>query len=202
MAWLATLPLGTLYLMAGGLAAFENVFPPFPSDVIVAFLVFLAARSHAPYWAPALAIWFGSTLGAMLMYYVGRRYGSLLLLEKLERFAGKDAGVRLQAMHARYGVFALFISRFIPGVRAVVPPFAGAMRLPAWQVLASMAVAGALWYGFVASLAYEAGENWSVLAAHLRGTARVIGFVATGVAIVAGVIWYLRHRRPTDHDNG
>ena len=200
MAWLQTLPLGALYVFAGALAAFENIFPPFPSDIIVAFTVFLAARAGAPFYAPAAAVWIGNTLGAMLMYYVGLRYGSLVLLEKLEHYAGKSAGQKLQAMHARYGVFALFLSRFIPGIRAVVPPFAGAMRLPAWQVFVSMFIAGGLWYCFISYLAYEAGENWSTLAGHIGTAARVIGFVAIGIAVVGGVIWYFRRLRQSSVD--
>jgi LPXTG-motif cell wall-anchored protein len=199
MTWLGTLPFGTLFAVAGTLAAFENIFPPFPSDLVVAFTVFLAARAGGPFWLAALSVWFGSTVGAMIMYYVGKRYGSLVLLEKLEHFAGKQAGERLQEMHSKYGVAALFISRFVPGVRAVVPPFAGAMKIPAWQVLVSMSVAGALWYGFVAYLAYEAGENWQVLAKSVTGTAKIIGLIAAGIAaIVAAVVYFRRKRAPSD----
>lgn len=195
MTWLGTLHFGMLFTAAGALAAFENIFPPFPSDFVVAFTVFLAARAGGPFWMAAISVWIGSTVGAMIMYYVGLRYGSLVLLEKLERFAGKHAGERLQAMHARYGVLALFISRFVPGVRAVVPPFAGAMRIPAWQVFISMSVAGGLWYGFVAYLAYEAGENWKQLAASVAGATKVIGLVAAAIALIGAAIWYFRRSK-------
>lgn len=195
MAWLGTLHFGMLFTVAGALAAFENVFPPFPSDLVVAFTVFLAARAGGPFWLAAVSVWVGSTLGAMIMYYVGLRYGSLVLLEKLERFAGKEAGVRLQAMHAKYGVLALFISRFVPGIRAVVPPFAGAMRIPAWQVAISMSVAGGLWYGFVAYLAYEAGENWQKLAGSVAGATKMIGLIAGGIALIGVVVWYFRRNK-------
>jgi len=200
--WLGTLPLGALLTVAGSLAAFENVFPPFPSDIIVAFTVFLVAREGGPFWLAALSVWIGSTFGAMLMYYVGKRYGSLVLLQRLEHFAGKQAGDRLQAMYARSGVVALFISRFIPGVRAVVPPFAGAMKIPAWEVFISMALAGGLWYGFVAYLAYQAGENWQVLARNVSGTAKILGLVALGIVIIVGIVWFIRRRRQSGGASG
>jgi membrane protein DedA with SNARE-associated domain len=192
---LSSLSLETLYLVCGGMAAFENVFPPFPSDIVVALAVFLSARAGGPFWAAALATCIGSVTGAMLMYYVGRRYGSLILLEKLERFAGKSAAERLKAMHAKYGVLALFVSRFIPGVRAVVPPFAGAMRLPAWQVFVSMTVAGALWYGFVAYLAYKAGERWDLLVKTLAGSTQIIALIAVAVVLGWVAVWYIAKKR-------
>ena len=47
------------------------------------------------------------------------------------RFARQGRGepsARLRELYDRYGLLALFLSRFVPGVRAIVPPFAGALR--------------------------------------------------------------------------
>ena len=46
MGWLNNLHLGTLYVAIAGLSAFENFFPPFPSDAVVAFGSFLASRAN------------------------------------------------------------------------------------------------------------------------------------------------------------
>jgi len=195
LARLATLPLAAIYAVAGAVAGIENIFPPFPSDVVVAFAAFVSARAKAPFWQIALVTWFGNVAGAMTMYFVGRRYGSLLLLEQLERFAGKQATAYLQRMHARYGVLALFLSRFLPGVRAIVPPFAGAMQLPAWQVFWAMTVAGGIWYSFIVFLAYQAGERWETLLATLGRSTTVVGLVALAIAVVWGAVWFIRRRR-------
>jgi len=44
--WLGDLPLGSLYIAIAALSAFENFFPPFPSDAVIAFGSFLAERAH------------------------------------------------------------------------------------------------------------------------------------------------------------
>ena len=45
--WLGDLPLGSLYAAIAVLSAFENFFPPFPSDAVIAFGSFLADRARA-----------------------------------------------------------------------------------------------------------------------------------------------------------
>jgi LPXTG-motif cell wall-anchored protein len=200
LATLSDLPLAALYATAGVVAAVENIFPPFPSDVVAAFAVFLSARQGGPFWAAALVTWAGNVGGAMLMYAAGRRYGSLLLLEKLERYAGKRAAAHLQTMHARYGLWALFLSRFLPGVRAVVPPFAGAMKLPAWHVFVTIGAASAFWYALISYLAYLAGERWEVLLRLLARSTTLVTAVALGIVLLAIAVWVVRRRRRRQRD--
>ena len=58
---------------------------------------------------------------------------------------------RLEAMYGRYGIVALVVSRLIPGVRALVPPFAGALKVPPYTAISAMAIASAVWYGIIAT---------------------------------------------------
>lgn len=192
--WLSGLPLGTLYIAIGSISALENIFPPFPADVVVAFGSFLAARGSAsPYTTFAVA-WLGNLVGASLMYYVGRRFGSSAFMSRLERWAGKGAEQRLMVLYGRYGLPALFISRFLPAVRAVVPPFAGAMRLPPIPVAIAVGAASGIWFAFVTFVAYRAGSNWEVLYATLVRSGKLISIgAAVLVLIAAGVYFY--HRR-------
>jgi len=126
--WLTSLPLGALYLALAAVAATENIFPPVPADTVVALGSFLAARGQGSVWAAFLATWIGNVGGAMAMYAVGRRYGAERLDRRLLGDKGPGAEQRLHRLYGKYGVAALFASRFIPGVRAIVPPFAGAFR--------------------------------------------------------------------------
>src|SRR5919199_2846192 len=89
--WLASLPPGLLYLAIGAFAAVENVFPPIPADVVVAFGSFLAARGHGTAAGAFFSTWVGNLAGAMLMYAVGRRYGAARVAARL-RGAGASEG--------------------------------------------------------------------------------------------------------------
>jgi membrane protein DedA with SNARE-associated domain len=193
---LADVPLYLLYPLMAALAAIENIFPPLPTDVVVAFGSFLAARGTGTAVAAFLSTWLGNLLGAFFMYMMGRRYGPRIFATRLERFTGVDSRVRMEKLYARYGVVALFVSRFLPGVRAVVPPFAGALHLGPIRVMASIGAASAIWYGFLTVLAFKAGEDWERLKALVLDSSLVLAIAATSLTIIALIVWLVRRRRP------
>lgn len=194
LAWLSGLPSAALYASLAVVSAAENVFPPLPADTVVAFGAFLAARGQATLVGAFLATWFGNVAGALLVYALGRRYGAGYARKWMARFGGGDNEARLQAMYARRGIFALFLSRFIPGLRALVPPFAGALRVPPLHATLAIAVASAVWYGVVTVIAYRVGSDWEALQARLRGIGATAALIAGAIAIVA-VGWFLIRRR-------
>jgi membrane protein DedA with SNARE-associated domain len=195
--WLASLPPALLYLSVGSFAAVENIFPPIPADVVVAFGAFLAARGHGTAAGAFLSTWCGNLAGAMLMYAVGRRYGAHRVAQRLA--GGEASEGRLSAWYGRYGVAALVVCRFLPGVRALVPPFAGALRVPVG--LAALAIGGAsgVWYGLVTYLAFRVGANWAAFSDALVSWQRGAAIAAlVAAAVVAGTYGALRWRRSRD----
>jgi membrane protein DedA with SNARE-associated domain len=187
--WLGDLPLGSLYIAIGVLSAFENFFPPFPSDAVIAFGSFLADRAHGSAITVFLLGWFGNVAGAGITYTLGRRFGSKAFMRRIEKYAGPDAEVRIKRLHKKYGFMGLFVSRFLPGVRAIVPPFAGAMRLPAFKVMLSVASASAVWFGLITFLAFRAGDNWDLVEHYIVRSGKVAGLVAVAIVVVAVGIW-------------
>jgi membrane protein DedA with SNARE-associated domain len=192
--WLSGLPPAALYGALALVSAAENVFPPLPADTVVAFGAFLAARGQATLIGAFLATWLGNVSGALLVYMVGRRYGAGYAHRWMSRFGGAANESRLQSMYARRGILALFLSRFIPGLRALVPPFAGALRIPPLRALLAIAIASGIWYGIVTWIAYRVGSDWATLQARLRGAGATAALIAGGIALVA-IAWYLIRRR-------
>ena len=190
--WLASLPTWALYGSLALIAAAENVFPPLPADTVVAVGSFLAARGSGSLIIAATSIWVGNLLGAIGMYFVGRKYGSAALMK---RFGGADAEARVAQMYSSYGVWALFVSRFLPGVRAIVPPFAGALKVPLRQVVPAMAVASAIWYGVIAWLGFRFGQNLEQLQTLIGSATRTSGLVAVAIVIIAAAVFFWRRRR-------
>jgi len=195
LAWLSSVPIGTLYFALAGVAAIENVFPPVPADTVVALGSFLAARGRGNIWATFLATWSGNVASAMIMYAVGRKYGSQRLEKRLLGERGPQADRRLERLYGRYGVTALFASRFIPGVRAIVPPFAGALRVPPLRAGVAMALASAIWYGTVSYLAFTIGGNWQRVLQLITDYGRALALGAAAILLIGLVIWRTRNRK-------
>lgn len=193
--WLGALPNALLYAALGLLAFVENVFPPIPADVIAAFGSFVAAREGRSPIPPFLAVWLSNVAGALFMYAMGHKLGKKRV-EKWLRITPKDpAEKRFESLYGRFGTAAFFLSRFIPGVRAVVPPLAGALHIKPLGPAIAIALASGLWYGLITFLAFRAGANWEKLVQLLQ---RVGWGAAIGATVILGgmAIWlYLRRKR-------
>ena len=192
--WLGDLPLGSLYVTIVVLSAFENFFPPFPSDAVIAFGAFLADRAHGSPFTVFFLGWFGNVSGACITYALGRRFGSKAFLRRLEKYAGPDAEQRIKQLHKRYGFGGLFVSRFLPGVRAIVPPFAGAMKLPAAGVILSVASASGVWFALITFLAFRASDNWDAVQQYLLRSSKVAGAIAIGIVLLSVALWLFKRR--------
>ena len=193
--WLVTLSPGTLYSVLALVAAIENLVPPFPSDVVVAFGSFVAAQGPGTAFGVFAFTWFGNVVGAMVVYALGRRYGARRLERRL---AGKHAAsrdARIRAMFKQYGMPAVFVSRFIPGVRAVVPVFAGALRLPVASTAAMIASASGIWYGLITYVAFRVGADWPMLRGMVAQYSRTAAIVAATIVAIGIAAWALARRR-------
>lgn len=197
--WLVGLPVAARYLAIGLAAGVENIVPPVPADKIVAFGAFVAARAEDGPWGVWLATMIGNLATAMATYAAGRRYGAARLMRRLGGGNAAAAEARLHGLFGRYGVGALFVSRFLPGVRALVPPFAGALRIPPLTVLLAMATASGLWYGFVTWVCYRVGADWDQLAARVGAWQRGTAVGAGAIALAVGVWIWARRRRARGH---
>lgn len=126
---------------------------------------------------------------------MARRYGRRLFATKVGRrlLAPRSLAV-IEREYLRFGVAGIFVSRFLPGFRAVVPPFAGLVGLSPLRTLLPMALASAIWYGGITLLGTVIGSNWESINRIVSGVNRTLG-IATLLLAAGGLIWYLVRRR-------
>lgn len=115
---------------AGAAAVFllmlvENVFPPLPSELILPFAGYAAARGGLSFWGAVVAGGAGSVLGAWAWYEGGRRVGEARLMAwaaRRGRWLAVTPGELARALHwmRRHPAAALVIGRMLPGVRGVI----------------------------------------------------------------------------------
>lgn len=194
--WVSTIPVGALYALLGVTAFIEGVFPPIPADVVVALGSFLAARRGANLELTAASIVVGSVAGAMVVYAAARRFGASWLHARLRKAGIDNLERRLEVMYSHYGMTALFVSRFLPGLRAITPPMAGATRVPPIRTASVFLLASSIWYGTIAWIAYRVGDDWDQMQKSVKHFARQVGVVAmiVGALFAITVIVVLRRR--------
>ena len=193
--WLGAQPPAVLYMVLGLVAAIENFVPPIPADVIVAFGSFLAAREQRSPIPTIIAVVIGNVGGAVLMFALGRRYGTEWIRRRLRGVMGENAEQRVRQWYDRFGLPALFLSRFLPAVRAVVPPLAGAIRVPPTGAIIAIGAASTAWYAALAIIAYRLSSEWERISAAIARFQTVAAMVAGGIVLVGVLVWLILKRR-------
>jgi membrane protein DedA with SNARE-associated domain len=132
----------------------------------------------------------GDVLGAVAAYSIGY-YGSR---ELLERHAGKLhlSQARLDRAHGwfeRYGSATVFVSRFMPLIRAVFPYAAGVAEMPFKRFLALASLGSIVWIGALALIGRQVGHNWQNWRHHLE----YVDYAAAAL-LVAAIIYLLVRR--------
>jgi membrane protein DedA with SNARE-associated domain len=195
---LASLPLVPTYLVLMALSALENVFPPVPADTAVALGAFLARRGEISVVPLAALCWLANLASAAFTYALGRRHGRGFFRDGWgSKLVPPEALRALEEAYERHGTAGIFVSRFLPGVRAAVPPFAGVAGLSAPRALVPAALASAIWYAFLAFVGYEVAENWEAVKALVADANRLLAFAAAlSVTVAAAWFWRRSRRRP------
>lgn len=110
-------------------------------------------------WQVLLCAAAGAIAGAQVGFLIGRRGGRALLARNARRGLRRGAA-RAEELLARYGYGkAIVLSRFVPVVRTVASPVAGALGVPVrtftvWQVLGSV-----LWSQSLVLAGYALGSS-------------------------------------------
>lgn len=179
----------------GVATALETVFPPVPSEVVLPLAGFTASQGHygvvaAVAWATA-----GSVLGALLLYYAGLHWGLERLYRLAERLPLIHGGDVEQAVgwFDRHGRAAVFVGRFVPGVRSLVSIPAGIQRMPIVSFTVYTAAGSLAWNAVLIGTGYQLGSQWHVVERYVGDVSNAV-YVVIGVALAVFVVRRLRAR--------
>jgi membrane protein DedA with SNARE-associated domain len=149
----------------------ENLFPPLPSELIMPFAGFLAARGDLNPVGVVAAGTFGSVAGALPWYWAGRKVGADRLKDLAERHGRwialtPDEIDRGRHLFEKKGALVLVFGRLVPALRTVVALPAGLARMGVvpfilWTVLGSVIWTSLLTLaGYLLESQYEKIEKW------------------------------------------
>jgi membrane protein DedA with SNARE-associated domain len=190
------------YLGIAFLMFLENVFPPIPSEVIMPLAGFSSVSGDLVFMWVVLAGTIGSVLGQLPLYGLGAWYGR----ERLARWAdrhgrwltvsGNDIH-RASEWFEKYGGAAVFLCRFVPGVRTFISIPAGIQRMNLLAFLGYSFVGMGLWAALLAYLGRILGQNYTLVEQYLGP----ISIVVIGLLLVAGIVTIVyRHRHQSSGD--
>jgi membrane-associated protein len=169
-------------------------FLPGDSLLVTAGLVAALPASnqyHLNIAAVLLAAVLGAVLGGQTGYLIGRRAGPPLLARQRNRRL-REAADRASGLLERYGYGrALVLARFVPLVRTVLNPLAGAVGVPARTFALWNVVGGALWANGITLAGYVLGSAVSGIDRYLLPIIAVIVVLSLVPVVLEG----RKHRR-------
>lgn len=195
LAWVEGIPNVLVYLGLGAGAALENLVPAVPADTFVVLGGFLAALGDLQARWVFLATWLCNVSSALAMYRVGRTHGrGFFTVGWGRRLLNAHQMERLAVFFGRWGTAAVFLTRFLPGLRAVVPVFAGVTHQRPRSVVVPLAAASAIWYGALVWAGTLAGHHLDrVLDALGRVNLWLLAAALAVGALAARWWWRTRH---------
>ena len=157
----------------------ENVFPPIPSELIMPFAGFAAARGDLNIILVVLTGTAGSVLGALPWYYAGAWLGQARLRRIAEK-RGRWLAVSVQevdrasAWFDQHGRRAVLFGRLVPAVRTLISVPAGMTRMPVMPFIGWSAAGSLLWSSLLCGAGFLLQSNYTAVAAYLDPVAKVI----------------------------
>jgi membrane protein DedA with SNARE-associated domain len=134
---------------------------PLPGETVLLAGGFFARQGSLSLGWVLAAAFLAAIAGDNTGYWIGRR-GGRGLVERHGRWVGLTAArlASIEGFFNRHGAKTILIARFLSGVRAIAPLFAGISRIP-WRRFAAVdAAACLLWATAVGLVGYAFGESW------------------------------------------
>jgi membrane protein DedA with SNARE-associated domain len=110
----------------------------------------------------------GDVLGATIAYSIGYWGRELLSRHGAKIHVSERRLERAHRWFDRYGSPVVFVSRLLPGVRAIFPYAAGVSEMPFARFFVFTALGSIIWIAGLGVLGREVGRNWSSWKNHLE----------------------------------
>ena len=170
----------------------ESMVFPVPSEGVMPFAGFLVADGKMNLWVAVIVATLGSIVGSSLGYLMGAYCGHALVERYGKYFfvSGHDLAVT-ERFFRRWGLWAVFVGRYVPVVRHLISIPAGTARMPWTPFLIATTLGAFGWNLILTYIGVLLGENWEAL----HHTLEPFDLAIAGLIVLAGVVFVVAHVR-------
>lgn len=184
-----------IYLALLSVCYIENIFPPFPSDVLVVATGSLLAAGRIDFVTALLAATAGSAIGFVTMYKIGDWFGDRILETGRIKFIPVENVHKVEGWFRVYGYWIIVVNRFLAGTRAVVSFFAGMSEISLSMSTALSFISALAWNAILLESGKVLGDNWSHILVYLETYSKAVTSILVLAAVaLAGHYWYRGQR--------
>ena len=180
----------------------EGVITPIPSEFIVPFAGYLAARGEMSFGLVVLAATMGAAAGNSIAYAIGYRVGRPLIERhgRLLRLGPRDVAWA-ESWFARYGTWGILVGHVLPGIRSFISFPAGIGRMGFRRFVILSTIGAAIHNTVLAAAGFLLFDGWRAFA---EATENVDAYVAIAavVSLIGYVYWHKRRQTRSPAANG
>ena len=171
-----------------GIAMFlDSANIPIPSEITLPFGGYLASISKLNLTAIIIVSTVTTTLGSILNYYFGFFGGRPLLIKYGKYFllSKKDFDLGIKWFN-KYGNWAVFFGRLIPGVRTFISFPAGVAKIKLGAFIVYTFIGSLLWCSLLTYIGFVLGQNWEKIEVYFEEFHIIIitAFVLLGIIYI------------------
>jgi membrane protein DedA with SNARE-associated domain len=190
--WISVVPPLGIYLIFFGIAYLENLVPPMPGDVIVAFGGYLAAEGTVSFSILLTVTVCASVLGFMNMYWFGMKWGSQIEENPkshfLLRFIDYKYFKKGKEWMERWGQWIVFGNRFLAGTRSVISLTTGISGLKVSTTIVNSFLSSILWNSLLLGAGWYVQDNWEVIGKYLSNYGKIILVIIVLIFLIRIVV--------------
>jgi membrane protein DedA with SNARE-associated domain len=146
----------------------ESIFPPIPSELIIPFAGFSAARGELSFAGVLVAATTGAVVGMIPWYLAGRLCGLHRVRRLADRFGrwftlNADEIDVATSWFNRYGPAIVFFGRLVPLIRTLISIPAGLARMPLPLFFLASGAGALLWNTILVSAGFFLNEHYELV---------------------------------------
>ncbi|MEU8968239.1 DedA family protein [Streptomyces monashensis] len=165
--WLDSVPAVAVYAMVALVIGVESLGIPLPGEIVLVSAALMSSQHSGinPVVLGACAT-AGAVIGDSIGYAIGRKGGRPLLAwlgGKFPRHFSAGHVATAERSFEKWGMWAVFVGRFIALLRIFAGPLAGVLQMPYWKFLIANVLGGIIWAGGTTAVIYYVGvvaEGW------------------------------------------
>ena len=156
VAWVSRFSYPAVYL----LLASTGIGLPISEDVVLLTAGTLCSTGHAFFLVMAPVAVLGVLTGDTLLFRIGAKLGPKVIEHpRLQNLLTAERVARVRGRFARYGVWTIFVARFLPGVRAPTFLLAGSMGVSQQRFWLADGIATCIFAPLLVYLGYRFGAD-------------------------------------------
>ncbi len=151
-----------ILLIAALVTFLENIFPLSPSDTVLIFIGSLVPLNAVNFIPLLIAATIGSTLGFILMFWLGYKFGIKIVDSNRFKFINSETLKKPEEWFQKWGYLIIVVNRFLSGTRAVISFFAGMSKLKLEKTTIYCFISALVWNSILIGLGVFFGNNWEL----------------------------------------